>query len=267
MKQAWLIIAHNEFDVLQRLIDLLDDEESDFFVHIDKKVKKLPALDVKKGRLHLLDNRVDVRWGTVSQIETELLLLDTARQEGPYGHYHLLSGTHLPLKPVEELKRFYDGHQNQEVVRLWTPDEGEADFKLRRFHFPLRHYKYGSRFRRLICQKTWQVVIKFQKVLGIRHLKAETFHKSDNWMSLSEAGCQYLVEHRDAILAKYRWSFCGDEYFAASELMAHPDRFRIFDCPQLLHVEFEWDTPRTFPLSAWPVLQQTGCWWARKFSA
>ncbi len=53
MRHAWLIIAHNEFSVLQRLISLLDHERSDFFVHIDAKIKELPALTVEKGRLFI----------------------------------------------------------------------------------------------------------------------------------------------------------------------------------------------------------------------
>ena len=266
MRHAWLIIAHNEFAVLQRLVSLLDDARSDFYIHIDKKVKVLPALSVEKGRLFILDDRVDVRWGSVSQIKAELVLLETAQRQGPYGHYHILSGTHLPLRPVEELFRFYDGHEGQEVLRLWPSDEGDADFKLRRYHFPLRHYKYGSSLQRLLCQKTWQVVIKIQKILGIRHLRGCAFRKSDNWLSLSEVGCRYLLGHRDGILNKYRWSFCGDEYFAASELMSHPDEFKFYDCQQLLYVEFLGDTPRTFQLSDLPALQQSGYWWARKFT-
>lgn len=267
MRHAWLIIAHNEFDILQRLVSLLDDARSDFFIHFDRKVQMLPTLHVEKGRLFVLENRVDVRWGSVSQIEAELALLDVALQNGPYAHYHILSGTHLPLKPIDELLAFYDSHNGEEVMRRWADDTGDADFKLRRYHFPLRHYKYGSAVQRCACQLAWQVVIKVQKILGIRHLEEYFFSKTDNWLSLSEAGCQYLVTHKDRILQKYRWSFCGDEYFAASELMSSPTAFKIFDCQQLLYVEFQKDTPKTFTLADYPQLQESGFYWARKFTA
>lgn len=267
MRHAWLIIAHNEYSVLQRLISLLDHERSDFFVHIDAKVENLPALTVEKGRLFMLDKRVDVRWGSVSQIETELVLLEFAQQKGPYSHYHILSGTHLPLKPVEELMHFYDEHDGEEIMRFWADDPGDADFKLRRYHFPLRHYKFGSSTQRRLCQLAWQVVIKVQKVLGIRHLEEHLFCKTDNWMSLSESGCRFLVTRKNRILQKYRWSFCGDEYFAASEMKASPTAFKIHNCPQLLYVEFQKDTPKAFTLAEYPQLQSTGCWWARKFTA
>ena len=266
MRHAWLIIAHNEFTVLQRLVAALDHPRSDIYVHIDRKVEQMPSLQVVQGRLFMLEQRMDVRWGSVSQIAVELLLLETALQNGPYAHYHILSGVHLPLRPVDALLAFYDAHPEASLARFWPKDEGDADFKLRRYHFPLQHYKCGSPCQRRLCQLTWQAVIKVQKVLGIRHLKKETFVKTDNWMSLTEPACRYLVAQKASILHKYRWSFCGDEYFAASELLLHPDRFRITDCPDLLFVEFEGDTPKTFSLKDFPVLQQKPFYWARKFS-
>ena len=248
MRHAWLIIAHNEFTVLQRLVAALDHPRSDIYVHIDRKVEQMPSLQVAQGRLFLLEQRMDVRWGSISQIAVELLLLETA------------------LRPVDTLMAFYDAHPVESLARFWPKDEGDADFKLRRYHFPLRHYKCGSPLQRRICQRTWQAVIKVQKVLGIRHLKQKKFVKTDNWISLAEPACRYLVAEKASILHTYRWSFCGDEYFAVSELLALPGRFRVTDCPDLLFVEFEGDTPKTFFLKDLPALQQKPFYWARKFT-
>lgn len=267
MRHAWLIIVHNEFEILQQLISLLDDTRSDFFIHFDKKVKVLPKLAAEKGRIYILDKRIDVRWGSISQIETELVLMETALKHGSYGHLHILSGTHLPLRTVPELLGFYDAHAEEEVVRYWPEDPGDADFKLRRYHFPLSHYKYGNNLQRRLCQLSWQAVIKVQKILGIRHLKDDYFIKTDNWLSLTQNACKYLVDNKIQILNKYRWSFCGDEYFVASELSKSPDIFKLFDCQQLLYVKFLGDTPRTFHLEDYPKLRQTGCLWARKFTS
>jgi len=265
MRNAWLIIAHNEFGILQKLISSLDNAQSDIYVHIDKKVKQMPEIHADKSRIILLEDRVDVRWGTVSQIRAELTLLEAAAKRGPYSHYHILSGTHLPLKCLSDLMAFYGDHKNETVVRCWQEDAGDADFKLRRYHFPLRHFKYGSSFQRLLCQNTWNFIIKVQKILGIRHWKDEKFIKTDNWLSLSEDDCQYLIMHRKEILDKYRWSFCGDEYFVASELAKGGKSFYSF--PKLLYVEFQGDTPRTFNISYLPVLQSSDYLWARKFSS
>ena len=36
MKHAYLIMAHNEFNILEKIIKLIDDERNDIFVHIDE---------------------------------------------------------------------------------------------------------------------------------------------------------------------------------------------------------------------------------------
>ena len=267
MRHAWLIIAHNEFEVLQHLVSMLDVPESDFYIHFDKKVSGLPEIEVNKGHLKILPKRIDVCWGTVSQIETELLLLETALTNGPYAHYHILSGTHLPLKPVSELMEFYDRHAGEEIMHFWDHDEGDADFKLRRYHYPMRYFKSpGHRIRKVMDNMIWRVLLKAQKVLRIRHHIECNFRKTDNWLSLSERGCRHLVRSKDMILKKYRWSFCGDEYFVATELLSTAETFQLYDCKNLLYVKFIGDTPMSFPLAALSTLHNTGFLWARKFS-
>ena len=40
MQHAWLIIAHNEFGVLQKLISMLDDGRSDFWMECARKSRE-----------------------------------------------------------------------------------------------------------------------------------------------------------------------------------------------------------------------------------
>ena len=37
MKNAWMILAHNQFPMLKKLIAFLDGEDSGIFLHIDQK--------------------------------------------------------------------------------------------------------------------------------------------------------------------------------------------------------------------------------------
>ncbi len=39
MKHVYLILAHNEYPVLECLIKAIDDPRNDIYIHIDKKVK------------------------------------------------------------------------------------------------------------------------------------------------------------------------------------------------------------------------------------
>lgn len=78
-KHAYLIIAHNEFAILEKLITILDAEYNDFYIHIDKKVKDYDfdrlKKNVNKSQIYISQKRINVHWGGYSQIETELLLM------------------------------------------------------------------------------------------------------------------------------------------------------------------------------------------------
>ena len=43
-RHAYLIMAHNEWELLNTLLSLIDDSRNDIFLHIDKKVKKMPEI-------------------------------------------------------------------------------------------------------------------------------------------------------------------------------------------------------------------------------
>lgn len=253
LRHAYLIMAHGEFGVLRRLVSALDDEGNDIYIHIDRKVRELPLISTEHSSLTMLSKRIRVKWGTVSQIRTELLLLETAAANGPYDFYHIISGTHLPLVSLMELNAFYDLHLGQEITRIWPEDAGDAEFKLRRYHL-------FKSFNLL-----WRACLRVQKILGLRRNKGSRFIKTDNWISLGEKACRYLVSHKREILKKYARTHCADEYFVASELTA-AGGFDLFDYPKLLHVRFKGANAESFPLSALEGLKETDCLWARKFT-
>ena len=91
MRHAYLIIAHNEPEILRILLSLLDDERNDVYLHIDKKASfDFTNLKAVKSRLYILPVHIDARWGDFSLVEIELLLLKEAYSNGSYSYYHLL---------------------------------------------------------------------------------------------------------------------------------------------------------------------------------
>lgn len=77
-KHAYLIMAHNNFYILEKLLHLLDDPRNDIYVHIDKKVSEFDFVHYKniceKATVIYPSKRINVHWGTQSQVITELLL-------------------------------------------------------------------------------------------------------------------------------------------------------------------------------------------------
>ena len=109
MKHAYLIMAHHEFEVLGKLVQALDDERNDIYIHFDKKEKNYPLLKTKYTNLYILQKRTDIRWGHISQIKAEYALFEAAFMQDRYDYYHLLSGVHLPLKSQSYIHHFFEG--------------------------------------------------------------------------------------------------------------------------------------------------------------
>ena len=82
-KHAYMIIAHNEFDLLEILVRLLDDPRNDIYIHIDAKVKDFDFKSFQAltqySRLRFTPRRISATWGDFSLVNTELLLLQTKR--------------------------------------------------------------------------------------------------------------------------------------------------------------------------------------------
>jgi len=111
-------MAHNNFEMLARLISFLDHACNDIFIHIDKKAKGFDASQFSAARARLIFvPRMSVFWGSDSQIKCELLLLKHATQEY-HDFYHLISGVDLPLKPHAEMLAFFE--KNKGVNFVWA---------------------------------------------------------------------------------------------------------------------------------------------------
>lgn len=83
-KHAYLIIAHNDPAMLAVLVGMLDDERNDIYILIDKKADFSQFLSIKTTKSILeFVQRVDIRWGHISQVEAEMALFQAAYDKGP----------------------------------------------------------------------------------------------------------------------------------------------------------------------------------------
>ena len=267
MTHAWLIIAHNEFGILQRLVTTLDDSECDIYIHIDRKVSVLPTILVERSRLTFLEDRVDVRWGSVSQIRCEFALFEAAATHGPYDYYHIISGTTLPLKPFEEIDRFFDKNDGNCLLSgLCQSTSYQEMLKVRRYNLFLNGYASRNAVRRHFCQFFWKSAIAIQKLLGIMVNRDKVFYKASNWLSLTEDAVRYILSRKKDILKTYRYSFCGDEYFVPSELMDSPLKDTLVNSEHYLLHNISRSNASTYRLGEYEALCNTDYMFARKFT-
>lgn len=209
MKHAFLILAHNLFEQLQLLINLLDDSRNDIYIHIDKKCK-IPHLYAKYSKLNILKKRVNVRWGSVSLIKAELLLFETAyHYPENYSYYHLLSGVDLPIKNNDYIHNFFQKHLGQEFIGICNVHENEFIDRVTRIHLLRNQFRTNNRYIKRLRFYLENIINKIYK-MPTEHIE---YKKGPNWVSITNNFCQYLIENKTYILKKYKYSLCADEIY------------------------------------------------------
>lgn len=269
MKHAYLIISHNEFEVLERLLEAIDDKRNDIYVHFDKKLRTLPNIHTHFSNLTILRTRIDVRWGNLSQLKAEYALLETAFQcHIQYAYYHIISGTHLPLFSQDYIHNYFDKIWNKDVFQFMETSDGEILLKLRRYNFFTRNFQKRHKVIKDIAQFCWKSGIWIQKKMNMKRQVSKLYVKTSNWCSITYASVEYLLSKKEQILKDYRFTLCADEFFIATELTNSPLKSNIFYCGRLLKCDFgKASNPRIYRTEDYEELINSGCLFARKFSS
>lgn len=250
MKHAYLIIAHNEPEVLRVLLSALDDSRNDVYLHIDRRVASLyhqfQTVRLQQANLYVLSDRKKVYWGDISQVEVEYLLLETALANGPYAYYHLLSGTDLPLHTQDYIHRFFELYAGREFVGFWSSRAHQRDLKRKvmRYYLFTEHLKDKGSFRHACMAFARNVVLTVQKLTRYQRSKTFDFKKGPNWMSVTEDFCRYLMEKKPLIIRRLRHTLCPDEIFVQTLLWNSPFRENIYclDDPNMGNMrEVDWE--------------------------
>ncbi|MBO4571269.1 MAG: glycosyl transferase [Bacteroidales bacterium] len=264
MKHAYLIMAHNQFLALKELVSMLDDARNDIYIHFDRKVSTLPAISTCHSRLVILDKRVNVIWGDISQIKAEYALFNAAFKEGEYSYYHLISGVHFPLKSNDGLHRWFEGCNGACVLRKVPLSEEEIRMRFGLYHFFLKHLVSRNRFLNKTYHLGWRAMLRIQKVLGISRDTSFICDKASQWCSLNEDAVRLILSREKEAMKLFRRTFCCDEFFV-SAMIGKSEIPVIYD-DRICHVEFVNTTPKLFTEEDYPALKASGALFFRKLS-
>lgn len=230
MKHAYLILAHGSYSLLQRLVSAIDDERNDIFIHIDRKQKELPRIQVRHSRLFLLDReRVSVFWGDVSVVAAEFALMASAYKQGEYAYYHLLSGVDLPLKSQNDIHDFFETHQGKEFIGFYDGADLSVSLvrKVQRYHLFAQDFR-GSGLVFLAKRIARALAIRVQEFLGIKRHTNIRFAKGTQWWSLTGALIESLLSKQAEILSLYKHTFCADEIAIQTYVYNSPFMAQVF---------------------------------------
>ncbi len=271
MRHAYLILAHNQFDVLELLLKSLDDERNDIYLHFDKKVKELPQLSTKKAGLTILKDRIDIRWGHISMVQAELLLMETALKQS-YDYLHLLSGVDLPLKSQDYIHRFFEQNKGKEFVGYYNggADSSPLELKVQRRHIFSDSFK-GSGLIYQAKRVARFLFLKMQLLAGLKRNEGIEFKKGTQWFSITSDFARYILEHKEEINYIYADSFCCDEIVVQTLLWHSPFAQNIYERDDeakgcMRYVGWKDNKLLDFTLADLDSLQKSEALFARKFN-
>lgn len=272
MKHAYLIIAHNEFELLKNLISVLDDNRNDIYIHYDAKLKKLPELSVNKSELYILKKRINVCWADFSVVEAELALLRTAFSNNHYAYYHLLSGVDLPLKSQDYIHAFFDKNTGKEFVDFCLYDvSNEMERKMMRWHLFSKDLKNVGEFA-FITRLMRATFIRIQEYLGIKRNKQINFRKGSQWFSITSDFVEYLLSQENIFRNIYSHTFCPDEVIIQTACWNSKFRHKLYDYSASYRgymrlIDWTRGAPYVWRDSDYDELINSKCLFARKFSS
>ena len=277
-RHAYLIIAHEEPELLKTLIYLLDDRRNDIFLHIDKKSERLYAfactLSPRFSTLHVLNKRIDVSWGHFSQVETEFLLIEAALSAGNYAYIHLLSGADLPLKSQDEIHAFFQQHNGKEFVGFASGERNERDLfrKACLKQILIRHLTRGPEFMQNLCLSLNRKFLRLQTLVGYRKRYPVELKKGTNWFSITGNLAAYMASKKPLIRKYFKHVLCADEMFLQTIIWNSPFKESVYN----LRDEYDscrrfmiWGeaSPRILGIEDERVILSSGRLFARKFSS
>jgi hypothetical protein len=117
MNIAHLILAHTNGEQVKRLIRRLANF-SDVYIHVDAKadISEFIVKDKMPHDVVYIEPRLHCWWGGASAISAEMSMLRSSIKKH-YDRYVFLSGLDYPIKPDNEIIRFFEAHKDVEFIR------------------------------------------------------------------------------------------------------------------------------------------------------
>jgi hypothetical protein len=278
MRHAFLILAHADWEQLKTLLRMLDAENHDFYIHIDKKSKNVPIDDIKSCVKYAsveIAQRFNVFWGGFSQVEVEMFLMDMASQKD-YEYYHILSGADLPIKSNADIDKFFDQFNGYEFLSFSSKNQ-ETIRRTKLYHF-LQNYRRRYKYKPANALFTFaeRVSLLCQLALGVDRMKKHPdveIKYGSNWCSLTDSAVKYILTQKEMIREIFQYTNCADELFIHTVLWNSEFKDKIFISdditPNLRLIDWKRGkngSPYTFRMCDMDMILSSNCLFARKFN-
>lgn len=189
MKIAYLILAHNNYNHLKKLVNALNDGNGVFFIHIDNTLK-LPD-DLNESENVVFVRGPKVNWAGWSTVEAIISLLRTATKYG-FDYYYFLSGADYPIRPNSFLySQLSTGGEFMNIKKGFYNNKSEWRFKY--------YYFDGFDRRNIRSIKTvfFYLLEKSMRLFYQKKVFFKQIYVGSTWWGLSHDCCLFVLHFID----------------------------------------------------------------------
>ncbi len=216
MKKAILIIAHKNQEQLEQLVNKFrKSSDFDVFVHIDKKWRDFHRdsfIDnTKESNCVLLNRRLSGTLDDYSLVEIALYLLSSAKGQGAYSYYILISGQDYPIKNVglisENLDKSY-------------PSPSIDCTRVQKDNYLFKHYdKWQFRVPH-------NLIYSFFKSKIVRRFCKAPFYFAEKLFSIVMSPYKYMLDKNIVPYGGAAWWILPD--IIVNDILSSKERFSCF---------------------------------------
>ena len=227
MRHAILITTHDNVEISKNLLSLYDDKNIDFYFLIDKKAKSYNEevlKDIcKKSNVYFVP-KINIYWGSFSQIQAEYILLENAVKKS-YDYYHLISGCDIPLYTKNEFFDFFEQNKGKEFVE-YSPKEiaekNKVQDRVKYYYVFMESVREKSAIKRKPKTFLREFFLKLQKLLKIDRTKGKEFQYGSNWFDITDDFEKNIKKNKPWVIKHFKKTCCADELFLQTLLFNSP---------------------------------------------
>jgi len=262
-KLAHLILAHAQPKQLERLINRLQHNDADIYIHLDEKTN-FSNFEYLQNLLNVyfVEKRTKIYWGTYSLVQATLDGMQQILQSStPYSHINLMSAQDYPLKSANEIAAFFKANAGKSFMDSPVIGAEWKDGVYRVENYNFGDYHFPGHYL-------------LQYLINVSRIKKKTPHGlkpygRSQWLTITPACADYVIKYLQLypeIKRYFRMSFAPDEFIFQTILGNSPLQHTLVN-DNLRHINFPVGNlhPTTLRISDAKVLTTCGKLYARKF--
>ena len=247
MNHAFLILAHDSPELLQRIVDRIQAPNHFVFVHLDKNSNSR-KVRIKYGRYVSDRKRIAVNWGGYSMIKAELLLLREALSSSVnFDYFHLISGHDYPCVDKDSFDIFFEQCPERKSYMYFDTYQDLISWPTKSYDRVNKWFFDDAKQNNLVYRAYHKFLFKFVK----RKYKGGLY-SGWQWFSWHRSLVEWVMNYRRwhyPFFLRFHYTSCCDEIVFHTLLYPNIEKLNIENYNSLRYIDWRPNRPaKTLPL-------------------